>query len=59
MNLLTKQTHGLGKKNLRLLLGEGIAREFRMGMDTLLYLKWITNKNLYSTRNSAQHCVAA
>ena len=27
---------------------------------TLLYLKWITNKNLlYSTWNSAQYCVAA
>ena len=60
MNLLTKQTHGLGKKNLRLLLVEGIAREFRMGMYTLLCLKWITKKNLlYSTRNSAQGYVAA
>jgi len=48
------------KKNLWLLLGEGIAREFRMGMYTLLYLKWITKKNLlYSTRNSAQGYVAA
>ena len=29
-------------------------------MYTLLYLKWITNKNLlYSTWNSAQHYVAA
>ena len=60
MNLLTKQTHGLGKMNLRLLLVEGIAREFRMGMYTLLYLKWITKKILlYSTRNSAQGYVAA
>ena len=29
-------------------------------MDTLLYLKWITKKDLlYSTKNSAQCCVAA
>ena len=26
--------------------GEGIVREFGMGMYTLLYLKWITNKDL-------------
>ena len=25
--------------------GEGIVREFGMDMYTLLYLKWITNKN--------------
>ena len=31
-----------------------------MDMDTLLYLKWITSKDLlYSTRNSAQRYVAA
>ena len=36
--------------------GEGIVREFGMDMDTLLYLKWITNKDLlYRTGNSA-HC---
>ena len=28
------------------LLGEGIVREFGMDMYTLLYLKWITNKDL-------------
>ena len=39
--------------------GEGIVREFGMNMYTLLYLKWITNKDpLYSTWNSAQ-CYAA
>ena len=27
-------------------VGEGIGREFGMDMDTLLYLKWITNKDL-------------
>ena len=44
--------------NLRLSvggMGEGIVREFGMDMDTLLYLKWITNKDLLcSTWNSAQ-----
>ena len=39
---------------------EGIVREFRMDVYTLLYLKWITNKDLlYSTGNSAQCYVAA
>ena len=34
---------------------EGIIRESGMDMYTLLYLKWITNKDLlYSTGNSAQ-----
>ena len=37
-----------------------IVREFGINMYTLLYLKWITNKDLlYSTWNSAQCCVAA
>ena len=37
-----------------------IVREFGMDMYTLLYLKWITNKDvLYSTGNSAQCYVAA
>ena len=41
-------------------MGEGIVREFRMDMYTLLYLKWITNKNLLcSTGNSVQRYVAA
>ena len=40
--------------------GEGIVREFRVDMYTLLYSKWITNKDLqYSTGNSAQCYVAA
>ena len=39
---------------------EGIVREYEMGMYTLLYLKWKTNKDLlYSTWNSAQFYVAA
>ena len=40
--------------------GEGIVREIGMDMYTLLYLKWITNKDiLYSTWNSVQFYVAA
>ena len=35
--------------------GEGMVRELGMDMHTLLYLKWIFNKDLrYSTWNSAQ-----
>ena len=35
--------------------GEETVREFGINMHTLLYLKWVTNKNLlYSTGNSAQ-----
>ena len=40
--------------------GEGIVRGFGMDMHTLLYLKWITNKDLLSsTGHSGQCCVAA
>ena len=40
--------------------GEGIIREFKIDMNTLLYFKWITNKDLLSsTGNSAQCYVAA
>ena len=40
--------------------GKGIVMEFGMDMYTLLYLKWITNKDLlYSTGNSAQCYVSA
>ena len=40
--------------------GEGIIRELEIDMNTLLYLKWITNKDLlYSTGNSAQCHTAA
>ena len=39
--------------------GKGIVREFGIDMYTLLYLKWITNKDLlYITGNSAQYYVA-
>ena len=41
-------------------MGEGIIREFKINMYTLLHLKWITNKDLlYSTGNSTQCYVAA
>ena len=40
--------------------GEGICRGLGIDMYTLLYLKWMTNKDLlYSTGNSTQCCVAA
>ena len=40
--------------------GEGIGRGLGIDMYTLLYLKWMTNKDLlYSTGNSTQCCVAA
>ena len=56
MNLLIKQkeTHRLRKPCCGC-LGEGIVSEFGKVMYTLLYSKWITNKDLlYSTENSAQ-----
>ena len=38
--------------------GRGIVRELGIDMYTLLYLKWITSKDLlYSTGNSAQYSV--
>ena len=51
MNLLTKQKD-LQTRKIRTYgcWREGIVREFGMVMHTLLYSKWITNKNLlYST----------
>ena len=56
MNLFTeqKETHRLRKRAYGC-QGEGIVREQGMGMYTLLYSKWITNKDLsYSTWNSTQ-----
>ena len=42
------------------LLQEGIVKELGRDMGTLLYLKWITKKDLlFSTENSAQCYVAA
>ena len=40
--------------------GEGVDREFGMDRYTLIYLKWITNKDIrYNTWNSAQCYVSA
>ena len=61
MNLLTKQkeTHRL-RIQTHGCPGEEMVREFGVNLYTLLYLKWITNKDLlYSTWNSAQCYVAA
>ena len=61
MNLLSKQkeTHSL-RKLTQSCWGEGIVKNFGKVMYTLLYLKWITNKNLlYSAWNSAQCYVPA
>ena len=53
---LREQTYGYWGKGWR----EGTVREFGMDMYTLLYLKWVTNKDLlYSTWNSAQFYMAA
>ena len=61
MNLLTKQKRFTDLENeLMVAEGEGIVRDFGKVMYTLLYLKWLTNKDLlYSTGNSAQCYVAA
>ena len=41
-------------------MNEGIVRDFGNIVNTLLYLKWITSKDLlYSTLNSVQCYVAA
>ena len=49
-----KDTHRLRKQTYGC-QGGGTVREFGMVMYTLLYSKWITNKDLlYSTGNSAQ-----
>ena len=48
------------ENELMIAQGEGIVRDFGKVMDTPLYLKWITNKDLlYSTWTSAQCCVPA
>ena len=61
MNLLTKQKeiHRLRKQTYGC-WEEGIVGDFGKVMYTLLYLKWITNRDiLYSTWNSAQCYVPA
>ena len=59
MNLFIKQkeTHRLRKQTYGC-QGEEVVRDFGKVMYTLLYLKWITNKDLlHSTWNSAQRYV--
>ena len=61
MNLFAKQTHRLREQTYGYWgegCGGGIVREFGIDMYTLLYLKWIINKELlYSTGKSAQYSV--
>ena len=65
MNLFTKQkeTHRLREQTWGCQgegEGKGIVREFGMDRYTLLYFKWVTNKDLlYSTENSAPRYVPA
>ena len=64
INLLAKQkeTHRIREPThcCRGKDGGGIVRDFGMDRHTLLYFKWITNKDLlYSTGNSAQCYVVA
>ena len=40
-------------------MGERIAKEFGMNMYTLLYIKWITNKDLLYSRWSSAQCYMA
>ena len=65
-NIYKTETHRLTDLENELMvisggrMGEGIVREFGINMYTLLYLKWITNKELlYSKGNSAQCYTAA
>ena len=49
-----------GKDIFKNIYWEGIVRELKMDTYTLLYLKWITNRDLLnSTENSTQCYVAA
>ena len=60
MNLSTKQTHRLREQTYGYGERRWIVREFGMNMNTLLYLKWIMNKDLlHSTCKTVQCCVAA
>ena len=39
--------------------GEGIVRKFGKVMYTLLYFKWITNKDLLNSRQNSAQCYEA
>ena len=55
-----KETHRLQNEFMVVRVGMGRHRDSGKFMYTLLYLKWIANKDLlYSTWNSAQCCVVA
>ena len=57
MNSQSKQTQ---RRNLTVVeLGKGIVREFGMDMCTLLYIKWITNKDLLCSAGSSSQCYVA
>ena len=59
-NELTDKTEKDSENKLDSFKAERRVRDFEMNMYTLLYFKWITNKDLlYSTGNSAQCYVAA
>ena len=60
MNLQNRKRLADLENELMVARGEGVVKGFGKIMSTLLYLKWITNKNLlYSTWNSAQCYVPA
>ena len=60
MNLQNRKRLTDLENDLMVFGGEGVVRDFGKVMYTLLYFKWITNKDLlYSTRNSAQYYVPA
>ena len=40
-------------------MGRGIVRELEVSMCTLLYLKWITKKDLLSSTGSSAQCYVA
>ena len=55
MNLQNRKRLTDLENKLRAARGEGIVKDFGKVIYTLLYLKWMTNKNLlYSKWNSAQ-----
>ena len=57
MNLQHRKRFTDLEKQSKVAGGEGIVRDFGKVMYTLLYLKWITNKNLlYSTWNCSMLC---
>ena len=62
INELTKQkeTHRLRERNYGCQVGEGweegIVREFGINMYTLLYLSWITKKDLLFNTRKLAHC---